>query len=472
MTKLIVSLDKLNPQEVKNIIETISKNIPEHKTEILYKFNDMIALLGFQWIYELIQGYDIRIMLDPKWNDIPNTITNYMYQLKVSWLADMVDIITIHANAGIETLKAASQAKQDQSLNLEILAITALTSQDEHDTQILYDETPKYAVLKLTKMALAAGIDGVVCSGQETQLLREVYGEDFKILNPGVRFAWWEAHEQKRVVTPQRAVENGVDYIVMGRPILDAPNIIQAVRRFFDETKAVRFQWKPWKYEFEKILYTGNWKEILSYIWAFYFRPEGGKYVRFTSKVISNAYINIAAIERNYRVIERACFELAEQIRAKNIEADIVVWAQMGSVRISLVLAEKLGIEQSVYTEKTEGNNNTMAFKRHDIELKWKKVILSEDIVSRGTTIEKMRNIIHEAGWEVVAIACVWNRYEQDFQAGIPIISCFIPPKFELYWDENTPEDQRKNFPHIPKGAEIVEKPKNDWISLVASMRR
>jgi len=101
----------------------------------------------------------------------------------------MVDIITIHANAGIETLKAASQAKQDQSLNLEILAITALTSQDEHDTQILYDETPKYAVLKLTKMALAAGIDGVVCSGQETQLLREVYGEDFKILNPGVRFA-------------------------------------------------------------------------------------------------------------------------------------------------------------------------------------------------------------------------------------------------------------------------------------------
>ena len=95
-------------------------------------------------------------------------------------------------------------------------------------------------------------------------------------------------------------------------------------------------------YTFEKILYTGDWKEILSYIGAFYFRPEGGKYVRFTSKVLSNAYINIGAIERHYSVIDRATQELAEKVRASKIEADIVVGAQMGSVRISLVLAKKL----------------------------------------------------------------------------------------------------------------------------------
>jgi len=83
-----------------------------------------------------------------------------------------------------------------------------------------------------------------------------------------------------------------------------------------------------------------------------------------------------------------------------------------------------------------------------------------------------MREVLESLWGEVVAIACVWNRYERDEQNGIPIISCFVPPKFELYWDENTPLDQRKDFPEIPHGAEIVEKPKNEWWELVESMRK
>jgi len=101
----------------------------------------------------------------------------------------MVDVLTVHANAGPETLRSVAQAKKDLDLNIDILAITALTSQDEEATQNIYDENPKHSVLKLTKLALDAGCDGVVCSGQETRMLREVYGEDFIILNPGVRFA-------------------------------------------------------------------------------------------------------------------------------------------------------------------------------------------------------------------------------------------------------------------------------------------
>jgi hypothetical protein len=81
-----------------------------------------------------------------------------------------------------------------------------------------------------------------------------------------------------------------------------------------------------------------------------------------------------------------------------------------------------------------------------------------------------MREVLEGLWGKVVAIACVWNRYEQDSQDGIPIISCFIPPKFELYWDDTTPEDQRKNFPSIPEWSSISEKPKNDWWELVESM--
>lgn len=469
MTKLIISLDKLSVEEVKTIIEQVSVNTWKYKQDILYKFNDLIALIWFEGIYNIVKEYDVRIMLDPKWNDIPNTLTNYMYQLSISWLSDMVDILTIHANAGAESLKAAVKARDDLGLDIEILSITSLTSQDEHDTGYIYDETPEYSVLKLTKLALESGCNWVVCSSHETGMLREVFGEDFKILNPGIRFSGGEVHDQKRVMTPADAVGQWANYIVMGRPILQAEDMSAAVKRFFDETAEKNYRAQN-NHSFEKMLFAGDWKEVLSYIGAFYFRPEWGKYVRFTSKVLSNAYINIGAIERHYSVIDRATYELASQIRKKNIEADIVVGAQMGSVRISLFLAKKLGIHESIYTEKDSENN--MDLKRHAVDLTGKRIILSEDIVSRGTTIAKMREVLENLWGKVVAIACVWNRYEQDEQAWIPIISCFVPPKFELYWDDATPEDQRKDFPRIPDGAEIAEKPKNQWGELVESMRK
>ena len=470
MPKLIISLDALKPSKVQSIIAEISQNTQEYKQDILYKFNDMIALIWFQGIAELVKDYDIRLMLDPKWNDIPNTIVNYLTQLHASGLAEKVDVLTIHANAWEEVLKAAVQTKNTLGLKLEILAITSLTSQDKRSTEVIYDEDPTRSVLKLTKLALDSWVDGVVCSWEETPVLREVFGEGFRILNPWVRFVGGEVHDQKRVVSPQQAIKNWVNYVVMGRPILEADDMSAAVKRFFEETRWIEYQGNTWKYTFERLLYTGDWKEILSYIGAFYFRPEWGKYVRFTSKVISNAYINIWEIERNYLVVERACRELASQIQSRGIEADYVVWAQMGSVRISLYLAEKLSIEESIYTEKD--SDNMMDLKRHAVDLRWKRVILSEDIVSRGTTIAKMREVIEALWGKVVAIACVWNRYEQDQQEGIPIISCFIPPKFELFWDDVTPIDQRKDFPKIPEASLISEKPKNQWEELVESMRK
>jgi len=128
----------------------------------------------------------------------------------------------------------------------------------------------------------------------------------------------------------------------MGRPILEAENMSKAVERFFREVQDVHYAGNQKKYEFEKVLYTGDWKEILSYIGAFYFRPEGGKYCRLASGLISDSYINIATIERNYLVMEKAARELAQKIQAQNIQADLVMGAQMGSVRSSLILAEKL----------------------------------------------------------------------------------------------------------------------------------
>lgn len=470
-SKLIIALDNLSPEEAYTTVQKILSETPDHKNRVIFKIHDIVSLIWFKGIQELFQDIDCKFMLDPKWHDIPNTLKNYIIQLSKSGLWQKVEYITLHISWGKDMLECAQATKQEYLSHIKFLWITAMTSLDDNDTGYIFDNTAEHSVLRLTKLALDSWIEWIVCSSHEAGILREVFWEQFDIVTPGIRFVGNDSGDQKRVMTPAEAIRHGVTHIVMGRPILNAENRGESVRRFFTEIEDIEYI-PQHKYSFEKMLYTGNWKDILSYIWAFYFRPEGGKYVRFTSKVLSNAYINIGAIERSYSVIDRATWELARMIREKWIEADVVVWAQMGSVRISLALSKKLWIDQSIYTEKTDNDNNNMWLKRHAIDLQWKKIILSEDIVSRGTTIAKMRQVLEELGGTVVAIACVGNRYEQEQQDGIPIISCFVPPKFELYWDENTPEDQRKDFPKIPDGAEIVEKPKNEWGDLVESMRK
>jgi orotate phosphoribosyltransferase len=339
---------------------------------------------------------------------------------------------------------------------------------DDSETNAIYDENSKHTVLKLAKEALEAWVDWIVCSPLEAQLLRDVFGREynFEIVTPWVRFEWWDTQDQKRVMTPQKAIENGSSHIVMWRPILKSDNINEAITRFFEETKNVWYASDEQRHEFERLLYTGSWDELLKYIWAFYERKEWQNYCRLASWLISNAYINIWAIERNYLVVKRATSELSEQLKQKNIKADVVMWAQMWSVRLSLYLAEKLWIEESVYTEKWWKDDKEMLLKRHDIDLEWKKVILSEDIITKWSTLEKMIKLVEEKWWEVVWITCVWNRYWKDNFKWIPLIYCYEPPKFELYWDDNTPEEVRWNYLKLPENAQISEKPKNDWKEL------
>jgi len=151
----------------------------------------------------------------------------------------------------------------------------------------------------------------------------------------------------------------------------------------------------------------------------------------------------------------------------------VILWAQMWSVRISSHLSLALWINnwQSIYTEKWWDDWSLMLLKRHNISLKWKKVILSEDIISAGSTIKKMTALVQELWWEVVAVTCFWNRNGWKEFNWIPLIYCYKPPAFELYYDDNTPENNRKDYPKLPENANFSIKPKNDWLELVESMR-
>lgn len=471
MTHLIIALDNLSQAQAIGKIREILDWCSKYEKRILFKFNDLLTLKWLEWIKSMIEWTWARLMLDPKWHDIPKTIANNFEQLHRSWLWEYSEYVTIHASNDGEWIRAGVEKRNELWLTTKILAVTALTSLGEEGIQRVFDETAKHAVLKLAKIALDAWADGIVCSPLEVDILREVYGNDFIIVNPGVRFSDGDHHDQKRVLTPRKTLENWSTDIVMWRWILESSDPIVAVHRYFEETNDVVYHGNQNAYEFEKILYTGNWKELLSYIGAFYFRLEGWKYCRLASGLVSNAYINIGTIERNYLVMERAADALAAQIRTQGIQADVVMWAQMWSVRSSIVLAEKLGIEQSIYTEKSWNDNELMKLKRHHIPLAWKRVIISEDIVTKGSTLRKMKSMIEDGGWEVVGIACVWNRHGTDMFDWVPLIACYVPEQFELYHDDSTPEEQRKNYPRLPDNAEVSPKPKNEWDELVASMR-
>ena len=140
--------------------------------------------------------------------------------------------------------------------------------------------------MKLTKDALVAGIDGIVCSPQEATMLRAVFGDDFLIVTPGIRMAdnTVKNDDQKRIDTPDGAVRNGSTHLVIGRPITQADDKKQALLDVLTSIDGVeRMPVDATKYEFEKLLYTGTREELLKYIGAFYIKPENGSFVRLAS---------------------------------------------------------------------------------------------------------------------------------------------------------------------------------------------
>ncbi len=177
-----------------------------------------------------------KIFLDLKFHDIPNTVAGACSSAS----QHEVDLLTLHATAGKNALMAASQAIAKSSSPPQLLAITLLTSLNSRD--LAFDlkiplELPEYA-LQMALLAKDSGINGAVCSPQEVAQLREVCGQDFVLVCPGVRPTWAQTGDQKRVMTPKQALEAGADYLVIGRPITMADDPVMAWNRIFDEVRS------------------------------------------------------------------------------------------------------------------------------------------------------------------------------------------------------------------------------------------
>jgi orotidine-5'-phosphate decarboxylase len=173
-------------------------------------------------ILDLLKERGKKIFLDLKFHDIPNTVAGACK----SALLYEVDFLTLHATAGRKALEAAAGAVAHGTKPPKLLAITVLTSLNSRELAFELKiplELPEYA-LQMALLAKESGLDGAVCSPQEVSQLRSLLGNDFLFICPGVRPSWAEKADQKRVMTPAKALQAGANYLVIGRPITGAEN--------------------------------------------------------------------------------------------------------------------------------------------------------------------------------------------------------------------------------------------------------
>ena len=219
-----------------DVIVALDFKNQEETLDFLKKFeNELFVKIGHELYYS--EGPEIireikkmghKVFLDLKLHDIPNTV----YSATRSVLNLGIDIIDLHISGGSEMMKAARLAIDESEDDIMLIGITMLTSTDDEimHKEILIDE--KYdlneAVLKYAELGLNSGLQGVVCSALEVPMLRERFGDKIVTVTPGIRPASNKGDDQKRVVTPARARELGSDYIVVGRPITQSENPVEA----------------------------------------------------------------------------------------------------------------------------------------------------------------------------------------------------------------------------------------------------
>jgi orotidine-5'-phosphate decarboxylase len=230
--RLYVALDYDNPDDALKLVDLLGDEVRGYKVgmQLYYKSGPLII--------ERLHRAGCQIFLDLKFHDIPNTVAS-----AASATASLgVSIINVHAAGGLEMMRRAKEAAVETASNKGIqvplvIAVTQLTSTSQQvmNEQIGIPGTVEEAVVRYAKLAQQAGLDGVVASGHELQAIREACGEQFVTVVPGIRPAWAEANDQKRIFTPADALRQGAHKLVIGRPITQAADPRDAVRRILEE---------------------------------------------------------------------------------------------------------------------------------------------------------------------------------------------------------------------------------------------
>lgn len=231
--RVIVALDNMNWAQAEDVMSEVAGEVG------MAKANSIAQKQGWEHtVHKLWKMGVISTMADTKFHDIPKTV-----ELQVKEVTETnAALITVHASGGKEMLEAAVTGRNEaiegikrndnQSFLLGetgqgggLLGITVLTSIGKEECESIYGDEPEKKVLQFARIALEAGLDGIVCSGKELKAIRSDDSlSDLITVVPGITPEWTtKASDQKRVVTPKEALQNGADYLVIGRAITQPP---------------------------------------------------------------------------------------------------------------------------------------------------------------------------------------------------------------------------------------------------------
>jgi len=225
--RIITALDVPSTQAMRSLLDKLPSELEWYKLGLeLFCAEGPAAL-------DPLHERELKIFLDLKLHDIPRTVANAVR----SAARHNIDMLTLHAGGGRAMIEAAVEAAAESgSERPKLLAVTVLTSLDEADMHELgVERTPREQVLALGRLAIDAGVDGLVCSPREVKALREELGPDPMLVTPGIRLPDGELGDQKRVATPGGAIRDGASHLVIGRPITQAEDPALALRRIEDD---------------------------------------------------------------------------------------------------------------------------------------------------------------------------------------------------------------------------------------------
>jgi len=233
--RLVLALDVEDFSSAENLVGLLKDYVG------VFKVGSQLFTSEGADIVSMIRQSGSKVFLDLKFHDIPNTVKG----AAESATKLGVYMFNIHTSGGYEMMKAAADAARETSIKLGIkkplvLGVTILTSIDQQalEREIGLNKTVKEQVVHLAKLAKSAGLDGVVASAQEIKEIRASCGEDFIILTPGIRPAGEELNDQKRIMTPKQALEQGADFLVIGRPIRNAKDPVKAAKNILNDMGA------------------------------------------------------------------------------------------------------------------------------------------------------------------------------------------------------------------------------------------
>ncbi|MDE3063861.1 MAG: orotidine-5'-phosphate decarboxylase [Acidobacteriota bacterium] len=224
--RLIVALDAPNLSDALHLVDRLEE------TCMWFKVGLELFTAAGPTVVDTLTSRGFRVFLDLKFHDIPNTVAG-----AVRSAARLgARLLTLHAAGGPAMLAAAREAALSQPNPPQLLAVTVLTSMDAAQLNAIgVDGTPAQQVERLARMGMQAGLRGFVCSPEEVSTLRGLTGPEGILVIPGIRPAGAAPGDQKRIATPADALSRGASYLVVGRPITQAPNPAEAAQQVLRE---------------------------------------------------------------------------------------------------------------------------------------------------------------------------------------------------------------------------------------------